>query len=211
MPLHSSSFERYTTYLRQVLTPERLKHSLGVMQVMGELAEIYALDRDKALTVGLLHDAAKDMSPADYGPMIKEAKIVIGDPCEAEYVFYLHGPVGAYVVHKQLGVTDPLILNAIYNHTWCGKESTIISPTTWALRFADLLEPNRNWQNVPLIGEKEPTLRELVYAGRMQEAALFETDMLIKFMRAIGQPVHPHYYRVYNDLLQTFVIPPQKM
>jgi HD superfamily phosphohydrolase YqeK len=35
------------------------------MQVMSELAEIYALDRTQALVAGLLHDAAKDLSAAE--------------------------------------------------------------------------------------------------------------------------------------------------
>jgi HD superfamily phosphohydrolase len=30
---------RYLPFLKAILTPKRLEHSLGVMQVMGELAE----------------------------------------------------------------------------------------------------------------------------------------------------------------------------
>ena len=42
---------RYTPFLEQVLTPSRLQHSLGVMQVMQELTPIYALDPEKARPV----------------------------------------------------------------------------------------------------------------------------------------------------------------
>lgn len=34
---------RYTQFLEQHLTPSRYQHSLGIMQVMADLAEIYDL------------------------------------------------------------------------------------------------------------------------------------------------------------------------
>ena len=40
---------KYLPFLEEVLTQRRLDHSLGVMQVMGELAEVYDLDREKAM------------------------------------------------------------------------------------------------------------------------------------------------------------------
>ena len=63
--------DRYRPFLEQVLTPMRLRHSLGVMQVMGELAGVYGLDRDTALAAGLLHDAAKDLDEACYMALVK--------------------------------------------------------------------------------------------------------------------------------------------
>lgn len=57
--------DRYLPFLKGLLTPPRLQHSLGVMRVMAELAPIYSLDRAQAMTVGLLHDAARDLSSAD--------------------------------------------------------------------------------------------------------------------------------------------------
>jgi HD superfamily phosphohydrolase YqeK len=53
----------YFPQLEASLTPARLRHSLGVMQVMGELAPVYELNREQAMIAGLLHDAAKDFSP----------------------------------------------------------------------------------------------------------------------------------------------------
>ncbi len=116
---------RYLPFLQRVLTPSRLKHSLGVMQVMGELAKIYALDEERALTAGLLHDAAKDLSIEQIEKIIVEAHIEFHDPCEHNYVLYLHGPVGAFYVSKELGITDPSILDAIYRHTWLEKSNLL--------------------------------------------------------------------------------------
>jgi putative nucleotidyltransferase with HDIG domain len=65
--------DRYLSFLERVLTPKRFQHSIGVMQVMEELAKVYSLDRDKAVLAGLLHDAAKDLAPARQTALVEEA------------------------------------------------------------------------------------------------------------------------------------------
>jgi predicted HD superfamily hydrolase involved in NAD metabolism len=112
--------DRYLPFLEQVLTPKRLQHSLGVMQVMSELAGVYDLDQDTALAAGLLHDAAKDLDEARYMTLVEEAGIEMRCPCEADYNDYLHGPVGAYFVYQELGIVDRPILDAIATHTYYG-------------------------------------------------------------------------------------------
>jgi predicted HD superfamily hydrolase involved in NAD metabolism len=156
---------RYKLFLEQMLTPRRLQHSYGVMQVMQELAEIYCLDREKAILAGFLHDAGKDL-PLDVQRQIaREAAIQINEPCEQNYELYLHGPVGAYFVFKELGITDGLILDAISMHTYFGKGDNFNSPLVWCLRFSDILEPNRTWDNVRCIREGRTRLRKIVLTG----------------------------------------------
>jgi predicted HD superfamily hydrolase involved in NAD metabolism len=195
------TFSHYVRFLERVLTPGRLQHSLGVMQVMGELAKIYALEKESALTAGLLHDAAKDLSAEQIELIIQEANIVFHDPCEHDYVLYLHGPVGAFYAHKELGVSDPVILDAIYRHTWVGKIEDFESPLIWCLRFSDILEPNRKWDvAAKKIREGEPHLRETVFSGKLEEAAFIQADILIKFFEDTGKPIHPNYYQIHRDL-----------
>jgi predicted HD superfamily hydrolase involved in NAD metabolism len=191
----------YIPFLEGVLTPDRLKHSLGVMQVMEELAKIYGLDEERALTAGLLHDAAKDLSTYQIEKILLEAHIEFRDPCEHDYTLYLHGPVGAHYVYKELGVTDCLILDAIYRHTWVGEIDAFEPPLVWCLRFSDILEPNRNWDGAARkIQEGEPRLRDYVFAGKLEEAAFIQTEMVMGFFKDTGKPVHPNYYRVHQDL-----------
>jgi hypothetical protein len=95
MSLHEGT-EHYLPFLKRLLTPQRLQHSLGVMQVIGESAGIYSLDRTRAVTAGLLHDAAKDLGPEQQLALAEEAGIEIHYPCERTPL-YLHGPVGAYL------------------------------------------------------------------------------------------------------------------
>lgn len=196
------SEQRYLPFLEQVLTPRRLRHSLGVMQVMGELADIYALDREKALDAGLLHDAGKDLSPDQIEEILAEAEIEISSESERDYILYLHGPVGAYFVRRELGVTDPVILDAIYMHTFHGSGKNFNSPLVWCLRFSDLLEPNRNWSSIRWLRDNITRLRETVYAGYMAEAAFLHSGWLIKWFDEEEMPVHPNMRKVYQELSQ---------
>jgi predicted HD superfamily hydrolase involved in NAD metabolism len=191
---------RYTPFLEQQLTPRRLQHSLGVMRVMGELAPIYSLDPETALVTGLLHDAAKDLPPEQVQQIVGEAGIQTGEPCEQNYELYLHGPVGAYFIYKELGISDEIILDAIRLHTYYGKIGpTFNSPMAWCLRFSDILEPGRNWVDAPPMREGAPRLRELVYSGHLIEGAYVHLDMVIKMFEEKGMPVHSNMRRIRHE------------
>ena len=69
--------EKHLPFLEKVLTQERLNHSLGVMQVMSELAEVYGLDQEKAKTIGILHDAAKDLPQEKIDRILKTKLVVV--------------------------------------------------------------------------------------------------------------------------------------
>ncbi len=194
--------DRYHSFLERVLTPQRLEHSLSVMEVMGELADVYALDRDQALTAGLLHDAAKDLTPDQQAEIVAEAKIEICDASEQDYLHYLHGPVGAHFVQRELGITDPLILDAIATHTYYGNSPNFHAPLCWCVRFSDILEPTRNWNNVQWLKNGFARFRDVVYAGRLKEAALLETGWLIRWFEGVGVPIHPNMKRVYGELAE---------
>ena len=190
----------YTSFLEQVLTPSRLQHSIGVMQVMIELAEVYSLDREKAMVAGLLHDAGKDLSPTHQQRIVQEAAIAIENPCDRNYMLYLHGPAGAYFVQKELGITDKLILGAICMHTFFGNGDLFNSPFVWCLRFSDILEKNRKWTDVRWFREGRLRLQDVVYDGRIKEGAFLQTGWLIRMYEEKGFPIHPNIRRVYREL-----------
>jgi predicted HD superfamily hydrolase involved in NAD metabolism len=189
----------YKPFLEQVLTPARLRHSLGVMQVMQELTPIYSLDPEIALVAGLLHDAAKDLAPEQVQQIVDEAGIQIGEPAEQNYNLYLHGPVGAYFIYKELGIRDEIILDAIRLHTYFGVGEDFHSIFDWCLRFADILEPNRNWTDAPPLHDGVPRLRQLVYSGQWIEGAFVHLDMIIKNFEESGMPVHSNMRRMRQE------------
>ncbi len=200
------STRRYLAFLKETLTPKRFEHSLGVSQVMGELAQVYGIDRERAVTTGLLHDAAMDLTPVKQAEIISRANIEIRYECELNYSLYLHGPVSAYVVQYELEITDEIILDAIEMHTYYGNRVTFDDPICWCLRFADILEPNRTWSDVRWLRDNVSRLREVVYAGRMAEGALLQTGWLIKWFSEADMPIHPNMRRVYQDLLASLQV-----
>ncbi len=182
----------YLSFLERNLTPSRFQHSLGVRRVMGELAEIYGLNRAQAMTAGLLHDAAKDLSPECQLALAEQAEIKFLHPSERHPV-YLHAPLGAFIVSRELGVRDRLVLEAIASHSYIGNGANFDAPFSWCLRFADLLAPVREWQGMS-------KLKNTVYAGRMQEAALLQCRWLIEYFQEFGVPVHPNLESKFQSL-----------
>jgi HD superfamily phosphohydrolase YqeK len=161
---------------------------------------VYHLDRDQAVTAGLLHDAAKDLTSEEYEQIVIDAGIQIYYPCDRDYTLYLHGPVGAQLVARRLNISDPLTLDAIKLHTFYGDGEYFEHPLVWCLRFSDLLEPSRNWHDVRVLREGAARLRKTVYSGRMAEGAFLQTGWLIQWFDEDGKPVHPNMRKMYQKL-----------
>ena len=188
----SAQTDHHLSYLRQILTPGRFEHSIGVMHVMGELAVIYSLDRSRAMTAGLLHDAAKDLEPERQLALAEEAEIMFSHPCE-RHPIYLHAPMSAYLVSKELGITDSLILDAISAHSYAGDGDHSDALFSRCLRFADILAPSKEWKGMR-------KLKSVVYAGRVEEAALLQSGWLIEYFREESIPIHPNLLNDYQAL-----------
>lgn len=184
--------DQYLPFLQSLLTPPRLQHSLGVMQVMADLAPLYALDRMQAMTAGLLHDVARDLSSQQQMELAEEAAIQFRDPCERHPV-YLHPLVGAYLVNKELCITNRLVLDAIASHSYAGNGHNTDAQLAQCLRSADLLAPIQQWKGMK-------RLRSVVYAKRVEEATLLQCGWLIEYLQEQRIPVHPNLARQYQVL-----------
>jgi predicted HD superfamily hydrolase involved in NAD metabolism len=191
--------EHYLPFLSGRLSPSRLQHSLGVMQVMAELTPTYALDGTQARIAGLLHDAARDLNSEQLRALAEEAGIELRDPCERHPV-YLHALVGAYLVANELGITDSLIVDAIAAHSYAGTGRNFDAPLSCCLRFADILAPAKAWKGM----EK---FKSVVYAGRIDEAALLQCGWLIEYFQEQNVPVHPNLARQYQALSSKLAVP----
>jgi predicted HD superfamily hydrolase involved in NAD metabolism len=189
----------YIPFLVNVLTLSRLRHSLGVMQVMGELAEICHLDRTQALLAGLLHDAAKDLSVERQLALAEEAQIEFHHDCERHPV-YLHAPVGAYIVARDLSVTDELVLAAIAAHSGSGDKLESDVRFQWCLQAADILAPVAPWQGMQ-------KFKTVVYAGQLDEAALLRCGWLKEYFQQVDIPVHPNLEGKYQILVARLKVP----
>ena len=175
------------------LSPKRFEHSLGVMQVMGELASVYALNKTTAIMCGILHDVAKEFSLDRQLEMAKKNNLSLNSKYD-NYPLFLHGPVGAYYVAEELGILDPMLLDAISHHSYFDNGTAISPLLCWCLRFADILEPSRDWQDIKM------HLKPLVYSGKVKEAAYQLMKWAIPFHESMSLPVHPNMHRVFQEL-----------
>lgn len=195
--MNHQDYDKYLQFLKRNLTSERLEHSIGVMRVMGELAEIYSLDATQAETTGLLHDAAKDLPVADQLALAEQANLQFAHASERHPV-YLHAPVGAYVVATELGITDGLVLDAIRAHSNTWNVRSDDTPLARCLRSADILAPAKEWKGMN-------RLKSVVYAGKMEEAMLLQYHWLIELFQETDVPIHPNLtssYQWLSDKLQ---------
>jgi len=120
--------------------PERtFRHVISVANLMAEIAEQAGVDKDQAVTAGLLHDLFKATKGHELLEAADRYGIPIG-PIHRDKPMLLHGPVAAEEARHVLGVSEPDIYEAIYWHT-TGREK--LGPLGRALYFADFSEPLR--------------------------------------------------------------------
>ena len=186
----------YIAFAEHTLTAQRFKHSVGVMQVIAELASIYGLNKTTAMTAGILHDIAKEFTPDELVNFANKNNI----PLRTEYdrlPLVLHGPVGACYVAQEFGLTEAMLLDAISRHTYFGDGVALSPSLCWCLRFADMLEPSRDWEDL------KSQLKPLVYSGNMGEGAYQLMRWIVPFHEAASLPVHPNICRLAEELLKS--------
>ena len=117
--------EKVKKDLKQILSERRYEHSIGVMNMARELAEIYNVDVETAKLAGLLHDNAKEMSEEEMLKYVEENNIKITE-FERLNVKILHGKIGADIAKKKYGVSEQ-ISKAIEYHTTTNPEMDILA------------------------------------------------------------------------------------
>ncbi len=173
------SYQEARTRLGEILPSKRFTHSLNVMELCGQLAPRYCIDRDKALTAGLLHDCAKHMGEAQLIAICEENGYR-PDAIQLQNVQLLHSIAGAFVARDEYGVEDEDILNAISNHT-CGRPD--MSDLEMLVFCADYCEVGRTH------GDAE-VAREML-GHSLSRTTLHIIDNVITYNEAKGVLVHP--------------------
>ena len=102
-----------------------------------------------------------------------------------------HAPVGAHLVEKEAGVTDPDVLDAIRYHTSGRPDMTLLEKIVYV---ADYIEPGRIFP-----GAKE--VRELAKQD-LDKALLQSLSNTIMFLLKKNQAIYPDTIFTYNSLVQ---------
>ena len=158
-----TKIEECKKWLKENLSDERYRHSLGTAECAVKLAKKYGLDTDRAYFCGLIHDCAKCLSKEELKLMICKCT----DLCEGELVNpkTYHAPAGAILAKKQFCVDDDEILSAIRWHTLGKKDMNIFEkiifiadkiesetrPNEWTEPIKDALEEENGLNKALLI------------------------------------------------------------
>ncbi len=127
------------TQLRNTLTPERYRHTLGVEQTALELAQKNGIDPGKARVAALLHDCAKCMGEKEMLRLLKDHGMEPRFPADRTRTL-MHAAAGAIIARDRYGITDEEILGAIRWHTTGRANMTRLEKLIY---LADVIEPGR--------------------------------------------------------------------
>lgn len=179
----TDSFEKR---LKDMLTPSRFAHSLGVRDTAIHLAKIHGANEKKAEIAGLLHDNAKNLD--NIYDRCRDLEVDL-DRYELENPALVHAKLGAETAKCEFYITDLEILNAIKYHTVGRGGMTLLEKIIFV---ADLTEPGRDYPDIPPI-------REL--AEKDIDAAVCQCiRSTIRINESRGNAVHPAAYEVLNEL-----------
>jgi len=176
-------------WLRDQVPRKRLEHILGVEKTSAQLAYHHGQDPARAARAGLLHDLAKCFTP---DRLLAEAHrhAIALDPVTEANPHLLHAQVSAALAQEIFGEQDPMVLDAIANHT-LGAPG--MDPLSCIVYLADWIEPTRT-------GPELAPLRKLAFED-LPGAVLLGCNLSLNELLAQDRPIHVRTVLTRNWLL----------
>jgi predicted HD superfamily hydrolase involved in NAD metabolism len=181
--------KRALEIVKQQMHEKRYIHTIGVMETAIELAKRYGVDEKKAEVAAIFHDYAKCR------PILEMEEIIKRENLPKDLLHYnkelWHAPVGAYLVEKEVGITDTDILQAITYHTSGHEQMTMLDKVIYV---ADYIEPGRKF---PGVEEARKLAREDI-----NQALLYALKHTIQFLMEKNQTIYPLTFQTYNAVIK---------
>lgn len=174
--------------LRADLSKKRYDHVIRVVRTAIVLADRFGVNVEQARTAALLHDCAKS-NEKTYFDRLLAAGFVKESDWDPSPVF--HAWLGARVAEADYGVTDPVVLEAIANHTTGSPDMDQVSAITF---IADLIEPNRDYPSVDEI-------RSLAWTD-LEACLLVSMNRTLAYLIKSDRPIDMRTVASRNRLLQ---------
>ncbi len=167
-------------WLKARVSPRRFLHSMGVREVVAELARLHGVDAEPLMKAALLHDCARELPDEEMLARAVEWGVPIRD-VDRESPVLLHGRLAVETARRELGIDDPRVASAVLYHT-AGHPDMSLSDKLFFL--SDHIEPTRDFT---WVGELKAMAREDV-----NRAMLMAIDINLKHLRATGKVIDPH-------------------
>ena len=176
-------------YVEPHLKRSRYEHTVRVVDQAADLAERYEVDLEQAEIAAALHDYAKYKPLEEMKRWIETDRRLPKDLLDYHHELW-HGPVGALMLEKELGLSDPAIMSAITCHTTGKKHMSKLDKVVF---LADYIEPGRDFPGVDEV-------RGL--ANKNLDAACgLALKNTIRFLVEKGRTVYPDTFHAYNDFI----------
>jgi predicted HD superfamily hydrolase involved in NAD metabolism len=137
--------------MKENLTENRYKHSLGVQEMASHLASIYGADVEKAEFAGRYHDIAKCFDQETMDEYVRKYDL------PAEYLgntALAHSKVAAEILKNDYGVYDEEVLNAVRSHTTGRRDMSLLEEIVYV---SDAIEDNRNYSQLKALQKQAET------------------------------------------------------
>lgn len=179
----------FQSKLAKILSPARYRHSLAVMKLACQLADLYGAEREPAVVAGLFHDVAREIEPQELLSMAETMGLDIDD-VERKAPVLLHGKVGAELLKREWGQDNPAVLQAVAQHITGAPVMPLISQIVF---IADFAEPGRQFKPAH-------TARRLAMENRVT-ALKYIFHQKIQFVVEREFLIHPLAVQAWNRLL----------
>jgi predicted HD superfamily hydrolase involved in NAD metabolism len=178
--------------LRAGLSPARWRHTLSVARWARALAGRHGADARRAYTAGLVHDCAKEWSPARLRAAVAGRRLRV--PGRAFILRHrqtglFHAHVSAWEARRAFGVRDGAVLSAVARHTLgAGRMSRLDK----VLYVADFSSPDRRYAAAAEV--RRLARRDLDAA--LRAAVRHKMDHVLR----TGRALHPQTVSLWNGL-----------
>ena len=184
------------------ISKKRFQHVTGVVEVGLKLAKLAKLSPADRLLVGLacwLHDSCKEIKDKELVEMARQAGLNLNQ-IEEENGHLLHGPVAAFTIRQELGISNTEVLAAISEHTLGNAPMSDISKVVF---LADCLEKSRPTSFTGPIWEAldSPATDKKKKQVNLDKAMLKASDLSLGHLLESGRVIHPKTVDVRNYFL----------
>ena len=126
----------------EMLTPKRLKHTLGVRDTAVSLAKHYNQDTEKAEIASMCHDIFRGKSIEELNDLVKHYGL---DDIYLNNSNLAHGKLAACFMNEEMGIEDCQVLDCVSYHTTGRADMTMLEKIVFV---ADAMEPGRDYPRV---------------------------------------------------------------
>lgn len=188
--MDSGGRQRITTEVQRMPADLR-EHVERVRATSAQLAVRHGVDLERAELAALGHDICRITPGRELIALARDLGVPVG-PIEEAVPMFLHGPVGAAVLHRQYGLDDEGVLDAIRCHTMGREEMTVLDKV---LFLADKADPGKV--------DRYPFIAGLgrLAAEDLDRAMLYFLDHQLRAFIDHGDMVHPRMAAARNSAL----------